>query len=45
MARLDSCSVTGEACGLDAPAIEVRGLRFAYPGTEAPVLELSLIHI
>lgn len=39
MARLDSCSVTGEACGLDAPAIEVRGLRFAYPGTEAPVLE------
>ena len=39
MARLDSCSVTGEACGLDAPAIEVRGLRFAYPGTEAPVFE------
>ena len=39
MTRLDSCSVTGGACGSDAPAIEVRGLRFAYPGAEAPVFE------
>lgn len=39
MARLDSCSVTGGACGSDVPAIEVRGLSFAYPGAEAPVLE------
>ena len=39
MARLDSCSVTGAACGLDASAIEVRDLRFAYPGAEAPVLD------
>lgn len=39
MARLDSCSVTGVACGLDASAIEVRDLRFAYPGAEAPVLD------
>ena len=39
MTRLDSCSVTGEACGSDVPAIEVRGLRFAYPGAEAPVLD------
>ena len=39
MTRLDSCSVTGGACGSDVPAIEVRGLSFAYPGAEAPVLE------
>lgn len=39
MTRLDSCSVTGGACGSDVPAIEVRGLRFAYPGAEAPVLD------
>ncbi len=39
MTRLDSCSVTGVACGSDIPAIEVRGLSFAYPGAEAPVLE------
>lgn len=39
MARLDSCSVTGAACGLDASAIEARDLRFAYPGAEAPVLD------
>lgn len=39
MTRLDSCSVTGGACGSDASAIEVRGLSFTYPGTEAPVLD------
>ena len=39
MTRLDSCSVTGVACGSDVPAIEVRGLSFTYPGAEAPVLE------
>ncbi len=39
MARLDRGSVPGAACGSDAPAIEVRGLRFAYPGAGAPVLE------
>lgn len=39
MARLDSCSVTGGACGSDVPAIEVRGLSFTYPGAEAPVLD------
>ncbi len=39
MARLDSCSVTGGACGSDVPAIEVRGLSFTYPGAEAAVLE------
>lgn len=39
MTRLDSCSVTGGACGSDAPAIEVRGLSFTYPGAEAPVLD------
>ncbi|MDY4215762.1 MAG: ATP-binding cassette domain-containing protein [Collinsella sp.] len=26
-------------CGSDMPAIEVRGLRFAYPGAEVPVFE------
>lgn len=39
MIRLDSCSVTGGACGSDVPAIEVRGLSFTYPGAEAPVLD------
>ena len=39
MTRLDSCSVTGGACGSDVPAIEVRGLSFTYPGAEAAVLE------
>ena len=39
MARLDRGSVSGAACGSDVPAIEVRGLRFAYPGAGAPVLE------
>lgn len=39
MARLDSCSVTGVACGSDVPAIEVRGLSFTYPGAEALVLD------
>lgn len=39
MARLDRGPVSGTACGLDAPAIEVRDLRFAYPGAEAPVLD------
>ena len=39
MARLDRGPVSGTACGLDAPAIEVRGLSFTYPGAEAPVLE------
>ena len=39
MTRLDSCSVTGGACGSDAPAIEVRGLSFTYPRAEAPVLD------
>ena len=39
MARLDRGPVSGTACGLDAPAIEVRGLSFTYPGAEAPVLD------
>ena len=39
MARLDEGSVPGVACGSDMPAIEVRGLSFAYPGAAAPVLE------
>lgn len=39
MARLDRGSVSGAACDSDVPAIEVRGLRFAYPGAGAPVLE------
>ena len=39
MTRLDSCSVTGVACGSDVPAIEVRGLSFTYPGAEALVLD------
>ena len=39
MARLDRDSVSGAACGSDVPAIEVRGLSFAYPGADAAVLE------
>ena len=39
MARLDRSSAAGVAYGSAAPAIEVRGLSFAYPGAEAPVLE------
>ena len=39
MARLDRGSVSGVACGSDMPAIEVRGLSFAYPGADAAVLE------
>lgn len=39
MARLDRGSVSGAACGSDVPAIEVRGLSFAYPGAATPVLE------
>ena len=39
MARLDGSMMTGAACGLDAPAIEVRSLSFAYPDADAAVLE------
>ena len=39
MARLDGSMMAGMVCGSDMPAIEVRGLRFAYPGAEAPVLD------
>lgn len=39
MARLDRCSMPGAACSSDVPAIEVRGLSFAYPGAAAPVLD------
>ena len=39
MARLDRDSASGVACSSDVPAIEVRGLSFAYPGAAAPVLE------
>lgn len=39
MARFDRSSAAGVAYGSAAPAIEVRGLSFAYPGAEAPVLE------
>ena len=39
MARFDRGSVSGVACGSDVPAIEVRGLSFAYPGATAPVLD------
>ena len=39
MTRLDRGSVSGAACDSDVPAIEVRGLSFAYPGAAAPVLE------
>lgn len=39
MARFDRGSVSGVACGSNMPAIEVRGLSFAYPGADAAVLE------
>ncbi|RGM72310.1 ATP-binding cassette domain-containing protein [Collinsella sp. OM07-12] len=39
MTRLDGSMMTGMVRGSDEPAIEVRGLRFAYPGAEAPVFE------
>lgn len=39
MARLDGSMMAGAACGPDMPAIEVRGLSFAYPGTDAAALE------
>ena len=39
MARLDRDSVSDTACDSDVPAIEVRGLSFAYPGADAAVLE------
>lgn len=39
MARLDRDSVSDAACDSDVPAIEVRGLSFAYPGADAAVLE------
>ena len=39
MARFDRSSAAGVACDSDVPAIEVQGLRFAYPGAEAPVLD------
>ncbi|WP_195536030.1 ABC transporter ATP-binding protein [Collinsella aerofaciens] len=39
MARFDRSSSAGVAYGSAAPAIEVRGLSFAYPGAEAPVLD------
>ena len=39
MARLDGSMMAGVVCGSDVPAIEVRGLRFAYPGAEAPILD------
>lgn len=39
MARLDGSMMAGVVCGSDTPAIEVRDLRFAYPGAEALVLD------
>ena len=39
MTRLDGSVMAGVACAPDAPAIEVRGLRFAYPGAEVPVFD------
>lgn len=39
MARLDGGIMADAVCGSDIPAIEVRGLRFAYPGAEVPVFE------
>lgn len=39
MTRLDGSMMTDAARGSDEPAIEVRGLRFAYPGAEAPVFD------
>lgn len=39
MARLGEGLATGATCGSGAPAIEVQGLSFAYPGAEALVLD------
>lgn len=39
MARLDGGIMADAVCGSDIPAIEVRGLSFAYPGAEVPVFE------
>lgn len=39
MARFDRGSVSGVAYGSGVPAIEARGLSFAYPGADAAVLE------
>lgn len=39
MARLDGSIMADAVCGSDIPAIEVRGLSFAYPGAEVPVFE------
>lgn len=39
MARLDGSMMAGAVCGPDVPAIEVRGLSFAYPEADAAVLE------
>ena len=39
MARLDRGSVSDVVCGSNMPAIEVRGLSFAYPGADVPVLD------
>ena len=39
MARLDRGPAAGVAYGSAAPAIEVRGLSFAYPDADAAVLE------
>ena len=39
MTRLDGSMMTGMVRGSDEPAIEVRGLRFAYPGAEVPVFD------
>ena len=39
MARFDRGPAAGVAYGSAAPAIEVRGLSFAYSGAETPVLE------
>ena len=39
MARFDNCPTADVAYGSGVPAIEVRGLSFAYPGADAAVLE------
>ena len=39
MAQVDGNSLKGVPCDADAPAIEVRGLSFTYPGAAAPVLD------
>ena len=39
MARFERGSVSDVACDSDVPAIEVRGLSFAYPGATAPVFD------